>query len=83
MSGRNDGGSAPLFLGHRLRNSGDWRGPWWHGKEFVAQQAAFVPFVATVLPAVFVLGVFTVVRLVDALVEYNQFLAGIARVRQR
>ena len=38
---------------------------------------------ATVLPAVFVLGLFTVVRLVDALVEYNRFLAGIARVREQ
>jgi hypothetical protein len=45
-------------------------------------RAVFVPFVATVLPAVFVLGLFTVVRLVDALVEYNRFLAGIARVRE-
>jgi hypothetical protein len=36
-----------------------------------------------VLPAVFVLGLFTVVRLVDALVEYNRFLAGIARVREQ
>ena len=51
---------------------------------FAAQsQAVFVPFVATVLPAVFVLGLFTVVRLVDALVEYNRFLAGIARVREQ
>jgi hypothetical protein len=51
---------------------------------FAAQsRAVFVPFVATVLPAVFVLGLFTVVRLVDALVEYNRFLAGIARVREQ
>lgn len=51
---------------------------------FAAQsRAVFVPFVATVVPAVFVLGVFTVVRLVDALVEYNRFLAGIARVREQ
>jgi hypothetical protein len=51
---------------------------------FAAQsRAVFIPFVATVLPAVFVLGVFTVARLVDALVEYNRFLAGIARVRQQ
>jgi hypothetical protein len=50
---------------------------------FAAQsRAVFIPFVATVLPAVFVLGLFTVVRLVDALVEYNRFLAGIARVRE-
>src|SRR5919112_1158713 len=51
---------------------------------FAAQsRVVFVPFVATVLPAVFVLGLFTVVRLVDALVEYNRFLAGIARVREQ
>ncbi len=41
----------------------------------------FLPFVATVLPAVFLLGVFTVVRLVDTGMEYNQCLAGIARIR--
>jgi hypothetical protein len=42
---------------------------------------AFVPFVATVLSALFLLGVFTVVRLVDAAMEYTQFLTGIARIR--
>jgi hypothetical protein len=41
----------------------------------------FVPFVATVLPAVFLLGVFTVIRLVDSAMEYNRFLIGIARIR--
>lgn len=41
----------------------------------------FVPFVATVLPAVFLLGVLTVLRLVDAAIEYNRYLTGIARVR--
>jgi hypothetical protein len=41
----------------------------------------FVPFVATVLPALFLLGVFTVVRLVDANLEYMQFLTNIARIR--
>jgi uncharacterized membrane protein len=41
----------------------------------------FVPFVATVLPAVFLLGLFTVIRLVDAAIEYNRFLTGIARIR--
>jgi hypothetical protein len=41
----------------------------------------FMPFVAVVLPAVFLLGVFTVVRLVDTALEYMQYLAGIARVR--
>jgi hypothetical protein len=41
----------------------------------------FVPFVATILPAVFLLGLFTVVRLVDAAIEYNYFLTGMARIR--
>ena len=41
----------------------------------------FVPFVATILPAVFLLGLFTVVRLVDAAIEYNHFLTGMARIR--
>ena len=40
-----------------------------------------VPFVAIVLPAVFLLGVFTVIRLVDANLEYIGFLRGIARIR--
>jgi hypothetical protein len=40
-----------------------------------------VPFVATILPAVFLLGLFTVVRLVDAAIEYNHFLTGMARIR--
>jgi hypothetical protein len=42
----------------------------------------FVPFVATVVPAVFLLGLFTVGRLVDANLEYQQFLTGIARIRE-
>jgi hypothetical protein len=42
----------------------------------------FVPFVATVLPALVLLGVFTVVRLVDALLEYNEYLIDIARIRR-
>jgi len=41
----------------------------------------FVPFVAIVLPALFLLGVFTVVRLVDSNLENMQFLTGIARIR--
>jgi len=41
----------------------------------------FVPFVATVLPAVFLLGLFTVIRLVDSAIEYNRFLVAIARIR--
>src|SRR5687768_8525965 len=36
---------------------------------------AFMPFVAAVIPAIFVLGVFTVVRLVDTTVENMQYLA--------
>ena len=42
---------------------------------------AFAFFVAIVLPAVFLMGVFTVVRLVDTALENNQYLAGIARIR--
>ncbi len=41
----------------------------------------FVPFVAIVLPAVFLLGVFTVIRLVDTNLEIMGFLRGIARIR--
>jgi hypothetical protein len=41
----------------------------------------FLPFSATVLPAVFVLGLFTVSRLVDTSLEYRQCLCGIARIR--
>jgi hypothetical protein len=44
-------------------------------------QSALVPFAATVLPAIFLLGVFTVLRLVDTAVENLHFLAGIARIR--
>jgi hypothetical protein len=42
----------------------------------------FVPFVAIVLPAVFILGLFTAVRLVDSNLEGIQFLNDIARIRQ-
>ena len=48
---------------------------------FSARTDAFVPLVATVLPVVVVLGVFTVVRLVDTGVQNVQVLAGIARIR--
>lgn len=49
---------------------------------FTAQAPdVFTPFVATVLPALFVLGWFTVVRLVDTGVENIQFLRAIARIR--
>jgi hypothetical protein len=41
----------------------------------------FVPFVVVVLSAVFVLGVFTVIRLVDSNLEGVQFMAGIAHIR--
>src|SRR5688572_19544839 len=42
----------------------------------------FVPFGAIVLPAVFILGVFTAVRLVDSNLEGILFLNGIARIRK-
>lgn len=42
----------------------------------------FVPFVAIVLPAVFILGVFTAVRLVDSNLEGILFLSSIARIRK-
>jgi hypothetical protein len=40
-----------------------------------------VPFAATVLPAVFVLGVLTTIRLTDTALESQQYLVGIARIR--
>ena len=42
----------------------------------------FLPFITIVLPAIFVLGVFTVVRLVDTAIENMRCLAGIARIRR-
>jgi hypothetical protein len=42
----------------------------------------FVPFIAIVLPAVFILGLFTAVRLVDSNLEGLLFLNAIARIRQ-
>jgi hypothetical protein len=49
---------------------------------FVAQSpAAFVPFVATVLPALFVLGVFTILRMVDIAAENWLAHIAIARIR--
>jgi hypothetical protein len=42
----------------------------------------FVPFVAIVLPALFILGLFTAVRLVDSNLEGILFLNEIARIRQ-
>jgi hypothetical protein len=47
---------------------------------FSARTDAFVPLLATVLPVVVVLGVFTMVRLVDTGVQNVQVLAGIARI---
>lgn len=41
----------------------------------------FMPFVAAVLPAVFLLGVFSVVRLVDTALENMHYLTGIAHIR--
>jgi hypothetical protein len=38
-------------------------------------------FASAVLPAVFILGIFTVARLVDTGIEYQQALRGIARIR--
>ena len=49
---------------------------------FVAQSPdALVPFVATVLPALFVLGIFTILRMVDIAAENIQAHIGIARIR--
>jgi len=42
---------------------------------------AFGPLVAAVLPALFLLGLFTVIRLVDLNGHYLQHLAGMARIR--
>jgi hypothetical protein len=50
---------------------------------FTAQVSDFFgPFVATVLPGLFLLGCFTFVRLVDTTVENNQNLRAIARIRR-
>lgn len=49
---------------------------------FAAQSAqAVVPFAATLLPVVLLLGVFTTVRLVDTGVQNVRYLAGIAHIR--
>jgi hypothetical protein len=40
-----------------------------------------VPFAAISLPAIFLLGIFTVVRLVESALESMQYLTGIARIR--
>jgi hypothetical protein len=46
------------------------------------ERDVFVPFVATILPALFLLGLFTIARLMDAAIEYNAVLTGIARIRR-
>lgn len=48
----------------------------------VQSSHAFVPFVSTVLPAVFLLGVFTIVRLVDTGLQNMQLRSGMARIRR-
>jgi hypothetical protein len=49
---------------------------------FVAGSSdVLIPFAAIVLPAVFVLGIFTVVRLVETALESMHCLDGIARIR--
>lgn len=49
---------------------------------FMSQSPDLFPaFVAIVLPAIFLMGILTVVRLVDSALENNQYLAGIARIR--
>jgi len=49
---------------------------------FMAQSPEVLAvFLAVVLPAIFLIGVFTVVRLVDTALENNQYMAGIARIR--
>ena len=42
---------------------------------------ALLSFGLVVLPAVFILGIFTVVRLVDTTLENQQYLTGISRIR--
>jgi hypothetical protein len=49
---------------------------------FVAQTPdLLIRFSVIVLPVIFVLGLFTVGRLVDTSLEYRQYLTGIARIR--
>ncbi len=50
---------------------------------FVTQsEAIFLPFVATVLPAIFVMGLVTVLRLVDVMVESGRAEIRIATIRR-
>lgn len=49
---------------------------------FVASSTdLLVPFAAISLPAVFLLGIFTIVRLVESALDSMQYLTGIARIR--
>jgi hypothetical protein len=49
---------------------------------FAAQlPGVFLPLVAAVLPALFLMGLMTGLRLVDLVLENQQYLAGIARIR--
>jgi hypothetical protein len=49
---------------------------------FASQSATvLMPFGLVVLPGIFILGIFTVVRLVDTTLENQQYLTGIARIR--
>ncbi|THD46538.1 MAG: hypothetical protein E7774_06085 [Bradyrhizobium sp.] len=49
---------------------------------FLSQsRGLFLPFGATVLPVVFLLGLFTAIRLVDTGLESMHYLCGIARIR--
>jgi hypothetical protein len=43
--------------------------------------SVLLPFALVVLPGIFILGIFTVVRLVDTTLENQQYLTGIARIR--
>ena len=43
--------------------------------------SVFMPFALVALPGVYVLGIFTVVRLVDTTLENQQYLTGISRIR--
>jgi hypothetical protein len=45
-------------------------------------EAIFVPFVATVLPAIFVMGIFTVLRLVDISIDSTKALITISRIHR-
>jgi hypothetical protein len=49
---------------------------------FAAQaHGAFLPFAGAVIPALLVMGIFTIVRLVDTGVQNLRYLAGIAHIR--